>query len=174
MAGRGDKQRSHLRPPVRLLVRALAAWPPALLWSPCAVKPPLNPRLPAVDPIAGGDDCALSIRFLPSVLLRWVSRGDAASSADKLLFVGDEVGLQDAQSQLSGQLLFIGGAAYRSDRGGKGPGLAAHTCLTSLRCQNTRDPGSQMQMPIGAAVSHLHWLTRHAQHDASAEVCIQR
>ncbi len=58
---------------------------------------PLNPRLlPGVDPPAGeGDDCALSIRFLPSVLLRRLSRGEAASSADRLLFVGEEVGLRN-------------------------------------------------------------------------------
>ena len=91
----------HLRPPVRLLVKALLlARPPPLL--PTSPEPwkPLNPRLlPGVDePAAGeGDDCALSIRFLPSVLLRRLSRGEAASSADRLLFVGEEVGLQRRQ-----------------------------------------------------------------------------
>ena len=63
---------------MRLLVRALEAGPPALLRLPVDGNPPLRPspppypRLPLGvddDGIAGGDDCALSSRFLPSVLL---------------------------------------------------------------------------------------------------------
>ena len=69
-------QATHLRPPVRLLVRALEAGPPALLRLPVDGNPPLRPspqlypRLPGVDDgNPGGDDCALNSRFLPSVLL---------------------------------------------------------------------------------------------------------
>ena len=98
---------------MRLLVRALGVVAPTLLRLPVDGKPPLRPSLPLKPPrlpgveddgIAGGDDCALSSRFLPTCVLVpppcGVSRGDPASSADRLLFVGDEAGLSWAASAM--------------------------------------------------------------------------